>query len=396
MVKWRYIWEANHPQKLEPPPSRTTTVLASSRRAARNLSTSRAISVHLASDSVAPPDLPPILAIETSCDDTAAAVWADGRLASSVVAAQHIHDMFGGVVPEHASRAHERLIVPTVQAALEDAGLEVGDLGAVAVTVGPGLAGSLLVGLSVAKGIAVGAGLPLIGVNHLEGHVYSVMIEEPRPPMPFLCLTVSGGHTLLTLVEDGSRTELGRTRDDAAGEAFDKVAKLLGLGYPGGPHIDRLAPEGDPTFLDLPSPRLGPKGRRGDALFDLSFSGIKTAVRYWIADLGDERESVLEAHCADVAASFQRTVVDALVSGVRQAVEDTGVRAVAVVGGVSANSGLRAAVLEAGEADGFETFVPDLAHSVDNAAMIAVTAAYKWAAGEVSSLDVGATPSLAL
>ena len=313
-----------------------------------------------------------------------------------MVAAQHIHDTFGGVVPEHASRAHERLIVPTVQAALDDAGLEVGDLGAVAVTVGPGLAGSLLVGLSVAKGIAVGADLPLIGVNHLEGHVYSVMIEEPRPPMPFLCLTVSGGHTLLTLVEDGSRTELGRTRDDAAGEAFDKVAKLLGLGYPGGPHIDRLALEGDPSFLKLPSPRLGPKGRRGDALFDLSFSGIKTAVRYWIADLGDERESVLEAHRADVAASFQKTVVEALVAGVRQAVEDTGVRAVAVVGGVSANSALRAAVLEAGEEDGFETFVPDLAHSVDNAAMIAVTAAYKWAAGEVSGLEVGATPSLAL
>ncbi|MGB3544327.1 tRNA (adenosine(37)-N6)-threonylcarbamoyltransferase complex transferase subunit TsaD, partial [Rubrivirga sp.] len=189
-----------------------------------------------------PPDLAPILAIETSCDDTAAAVWANGRLASSVVASQKVHEGFGGVVPEHASRAHERLIVPTVRAALGDAGLEVGDLGAVAVTVGPGLAGSLLVGLSMAKGIAVGADLPLIGVNHLEGHVYSVMIEEPRPELPFLCLTVSGGHTLLTLVEDGFRhRELGRTRDDAAGEAFDKVAKLLGLGYPGGPHIDRLA-----------------------------------------------------------------------------------------------------------------------------------------------------------
>ena len=345
-----------------------------------------------------PPDLPPILAIETSCDDTAAAVWAGGRLASSVVAGQRVHQDFGGVVPEHASRAHERLILPTVRAALDEAGLAVSDLGAVAVTVGPGLAGSLLVGLSVAKGIALGAGLPLVGVNHLEGHVYSVMIDEPRPPLPFLCLTVSGGHTLLTVVEDGFRhTELGRTRDDAAGEAFDKVAKMLGLGYPGGPHVDRLAESGDPAFLDLPSPRLGPKGRRGDELFDLSFSGIKTAVRYWIADVPEaERAATVERHRADVCASFQRTVVGALTDGVREAVRQTGVGAVAVVGGVSANRQLRAAVAEAGRADGFETFVPDLQHSVDNAAMIAVTAAYKWAAGQTDGLGVGINPALAL
>ena len=344
------------------------------------------------------PDLPPILAIETSCDDTAAAVWMDGALASSVVAGQRVHEGFGGVVPEHASRAHERLILPTITAALDEAELAVSDLGAVAVTVGPGLAGSLLVGLSAAKGIALGTGIPLIGVNHLEGHVYSVMIQQPRPPLPFLCLTVSGGHTLLTLVEDGFRhTELGRTRDDAAGEAFDKVAKMLGLGYPGGPHVDRLAEAGDPAFLDLPSPRLGPKGRRGAELFDLSFSGIKTAVRYWIADVPDaERAATVERHRADVCASFQTTVVDALVEGIRQAVQETGVRAVAVVGGVSANRQLRAAVADAGRSDGFETFVPDLQHSVDNAAMIAVTAAAKWAAGHVDGLDVGATPSLAL
>ena len=345
-----------------------------------------------------PPDLPPILAVETSCDDTAAAVWAGGRLASSVVAGQRVHEGFGGVVPEHASRAHERLILPTITAALDEAGLAVPDLGAVAVTVGPGLAGSLLVGLSAAKGVALGAGLPLLGVNHLEGHVYSVMIEAPRPPLPFLCLTVSGGHTLLTLVESGFRhTELGRTRDDAAGEAFDKVAKMLGLGYPGGPHVDRLAAEGDASFLDLPSPRLGPKGRRGDRVFDLSFSGIKTAVRYWIADLPDaERAATVERHRADVCASFQRTVVGALVDGVREAVRRTGVAAVAVVGGVSANRALRAAVAQAGRADGFETFVPDLAHSVDNAAMIAVTAAYKWAAGRADGLDLGIDPRLSL
>ncbi|MEM0962416.1 MAG: tRNA (adenosine(37)-N6)-threonylcarbamoyltransferase complex transferase subunit TsaD [Bacteroidota bacterium] len=345
-----------------------------------------------------PPDLPPILAIETSCDDTAAAVWAERQLASSVVASQRVHEQFGGVVPEHASRAHERLIVPTVRAALDEAGLEMGDLGAVAVTVGPGLAGSLLVGLSAAKGIALGRGIPLLAVNHLEGHVYSVMIDEPRPPLPFLCLTVSGGHTLLTHVGEGfAHEELGRTRDDAAGEAFDKVAKLLGLPYPGGPHIDRLAAEGDASFLDLPSPRLGPKGRRGEALFDLSFSGIKTAVRYWITDLPEgDRQRVVETHRADVAASFQRVVVASLVEGVREAVRQTGVRAVAVVGGVSANRELRATMQSAGETDGFGVFVPDLAHSVDNAAMIAVTAAYKWAAGETAGLDVAATPSLSL
>ena len=344
------------------------------------------------------PDLPPILAIETSCDDTAAAVWTRGRLASSVVAGQRVHEGFGGVVPELASRAHERLIVPTVEAALGEAGLGVGDLGAVAVTVGPGLAGSLHVGLSVAKGLALGRGLPLVGVNHLEGHVYSVMIEPPRPPLPFLCLTVSGGHTLLTLVRPGFRhEELGRTRDDAAGEAFDKVAKMLGLGYPGGPHVERLAATGDPAFLDLPSPRLGPKGRRGATLFDLSFSGIKTAVRYWIADLPDaDRPLLVDERRADVCASFQRAVVDALVEGVRGAVAETGVRAVAVVGGVSANAGLRAAMRAAGEADGFGVFVPDRAHSVDNAAMIAVTAAFKLAAGQADGLDLGADPGLAL
>ena len=343
------------------------------------------------------PTLPPILAIESSCDDTAAAVWRDGALASSVVASQRVHEGFGGVVPELASRAHQRLIVPTVQAALDEAGTSLGELGAVAVTHGPGLAGSLLVGLSLAKGLALGQGIPLLGVNHLEGHVYSVFVDGDGPDLPYLCLTVSGGHTLLTLVREGFvHDELGRTRDDAAGEAFDKVAKLLGLGYPGGPHVDRLAADGDPAFLDLPSPRLGPKGRRGKALFDVSFSGIKTAVRYWLVDLGDRRSSVLDAHLADVCASFQRTVVDGLVDGLCAAVAETGVRDVAIVGGVSANRGLRARAQAAADANGFRLFVPDLRFSVDNAAMIAVTAAHKWAAGQTDGLDLAAAPSLAL
>ena len=221
-----------------------------------------------------------LLAIESSCDDTAAAVLKDGRVVSSVVAAQRIHEGFGGVVPELASRAHQRLIVPTVEAALEEAEIGKHALDAVAVTYGPGLAGSLLVGLSFAKALALGLDIPLIGVNHLEGHIYSVFIDEPQPSFPFLCLTVSGGHTLLTLVKEGFvHEELGRTRDDAAGEAFDKVAKILGLGYPGGPEIDRLAASGDPMFRACPSPRLPNKDRRTNYAF--SFSGIKTNGLYF-------------------------------------------------------------------------------------------------------------------
>src|SRR5690606_6209487 len=229
-----------------------------------------------------------------------------------------------------------------------------------------------------------------------EGHVYSVFIEEPRPAFPYLCLTVSGGHTLLTLVRAGFvHEELGRTRDDAAGEAFDKVAKLLGLGYPGGPAVDRLAAEGDPSFLRLPTPRLpGEDGRPG---FAFSFSGIKTAVLYTLRDLPEpERRRVLEDHVADVCASFQRAVVDALVGALRDAVRATGVRDVAVVGGVSANRELRAAAQAAAEEDGFRLYVPALRYSVDNAAMIAVTGAFKLAAGLTSPLSLTAEPALRL
>ena len=336
------------------------------------------------------PPAPPILAIETSCDDTAAAVWAGGRLASSVVAGQAVHEAFGGIVPELASRAHEQLVVPTVEAALAEAGLALGDIGAVAVTVGPGLAGSLLVGLGVAKGLALGRGLPLVGVHHLDGHAASVFIDGDGPAGPFLCLTVSGGHTLLAVVGDGLRqTVLGRTRDDAAGEAFDKVARMLGLPYPGGPHVDRLAAEGDPRAIAFPSPRLvGKHGERRP--FDVSFSGLKTAVRYW-----------LDAHAgpvpvADVCASFQRAVVEALVEALREAVRETGIGDVAVVGGVSANRGLRAACRAAAEADGWRLHLPAPGFSVDNAAMIAVAGAFRWASGARDGLDLAAQPALAL
>lgn len=335
-----------------------------------------------------------LLGIESSCDDTAAAVVAGGRLRSSVVSSQRVHEGFGGVVPELASRAHQRLIVPVVEAALAEAGVAREDLEAVAVTYGPGLAGSLLVGLSFAKALALGLGVPLVGVNHLEGHIYSVFIEEPHPPLPYLCLTVSGGHTQLDLVREGFVHEpLGRTRDDAAGEAFDKVAKMLGLPYPGGPAIDRLAAGGDPAFADFPRTRL--ESERGP--FDFSFSGIKTAVLYHLGRRSEaERGRLLEAHLADLAAAFQQAVVDVLVGAVRDAVRATGVRAVAIVGGVSANAQLRREAAEAAEADGFALFIPKPVYSVDNAAMIAVTGAFKLAAGQASPLTLSAVPNLAV
>lgn len=331
-----------------------------------------------------------LLGIESSCDDTAAAVVRDGRLRSSVVSSQAVHADFGGVVPELASRDHQRLILPVVQQALSEAGSARGDLGAVAVTYGPGLSGSLLVGLSFAKAYAFGLGVPLVGVNHLEGHLYSVFIEEPAPPRPYLCLVVSGGHTQLVRVGEGfEHTLLGRTRDDAAGEAFDKVAKLLGLGYPGGPEIDRLAQDGDPAFHDFPRSRPG--------AYDFSFSGLKTSVLYYLNDFSEEeRAALLEEHLEDLCAAFQQAVVDVLVGAVREAAAETGLRHVAIAGGVSANTQLRAAAQAAGAEDGFQLYVPQPAYSVDNAAMIAVTGHHKLAAGHASPLTLTAQPSLKL
>ena len=335
-----------------------------------------------------------LLGIESSCDDTAAAVVVDGVLRSNVVSSQRVHEGFGGVVPELASRAHQRFIVPVVEAALREAGVAKTDLDAVAVTYGPGLAGSLLVGLSFGKALALALDIPLVGVNHLEGHLYSVFIEDPHPPFPYLCLTVSGGHTQLVVVREGFRHDvLGTTRDDAAGEAFDKVAKMLGLGYPGGPILDRLARDGDPAFQRFPRTRL--ENDRGP--FDFSFSGLKTSVLYYLNRFDEaERAAHLENHLPDIAASFQTAVVDVLVGALRDAVNATGIRAVAIVGGVSANSGLRAAAYAAGEADGFGVFIPKPVYSVDNAAMIAVTGHFKWAAGYESPLTLSAAPNLSL
>ncbi|MFB6098092.1 MAG: tRNA (adenosine(37)-N6)-threonylcarbamoyltransferase complex transferase subunit TsaD [Salinibacter sp.] len=332
-----------------------------------------------------------VLGIESSCDDTAAAVWEDGAVRANVVSSQdELHAEYGGVVPELASRDHQRLIVPVVRRALTDASIEAGALDAVAVTYGPGLPGSLLVGLSFAKAFARGLDVPLIGVNHLEGHLYSADLTPPVPPRPFLGLIVSGGHTELVHVGDDFRHDvLGRTRDDAAGEAFDKVAQLFGLGYPGGPAIDRRAERGDSTFHDFPRTRLED--------FDFSFSGLKTAVLYYLRDRSEaERERLLDEHLDDLCASVQAAVVDVLVDAVRRALDETGAEHVAVVGGVAANSSLRRRMGAVGAEANVEVGVPDLAYCMDNAAMIAQAGAQRLEAGHASppTLDVEANLQL--
>ena len=332
-----------------------------------------------------------VLGIESSCDDTAAAVLDNGTLRSNVVSSQaDLHEDYGGVVPELASRNHQRYIVPVVERALSDAGVTAPSLDAVAVTHGPGLPGSLMVGLSFAKALARGLAVPLIGVNHLEGHVYSVDLEPPAPPRPYLCLIVSGGHTELVHVGEGRRHEvLGRTRDDAAGEAFDKVAQLFGLGYPGGPAIDRHAREGDATFQSFPRADLDD--------FDFSFSGLKTSVLYTLRDRSaEEREALLEEHLHDLCASAQAAVVEVLVDTTRRAAAETGAEHVAIVGGVAANSSLRRWMKAAGDQDGFEVYTPALDYCMDNAAMIAQAGAKRLADGETSPATLDIDPQLHL
>lgn len=333
---------------------------------------------------------PVVLGIETSCDDTAAAVVVRGRLASSVVAAQDVHRRYGGVVPELASRDHQRLVLPVVGDALEKAGVALRDLTTVAVTYGPGLAGSLLVGLSFAKALAWARSLDLVGVNHLEGHLFSLFIEEPHPPLPFLCLVVSGGHTQLVVVDEDFRYRtIGRTRDDAAGEAFDKVGKLLGLPYPAGPHVDRLAAGGDPSALPFPRTHLPD--------LDFSFSGIKTSVLYHVRDRAAAGAPPLDdAGLADLCASFQAAVVSMLVRAVDRALTRVPVRAIGVAGGVSANSGLRTALRELAAKRKLGLYIPRPAWCTDNAAMIAVAGYHRAVAGHLSKLTLTAEPALAL
>ena len=326
-----------------------------------------------------------ILAIETSCDETAAAIVVGGHnVLSSVVSSQiDLHARFGGVVPEIAGRAHVELCVPVVDEALVEAGITPSDIDAVAVTYGPGLIGALLVGVSTAKALALSWGVPIVGVNHLEGHLVAASLEEPELVTPLVVLLVSGGHTMLVAMQSPTDYEvLGATLDDAAGEAYDKVARFLGLGYPGGPIIDRLAAEGDPGSVALP------RAMRGDN-FDFSFSGLKTAV------VNEVRKNPKLA-AEDIAASFQAAVVDVLADKSRRAAAHIGAKGICIGGGVAANSALRARILQVCEADGLRAYLPSRAMCTDNAAMIAVAAWHRLAVDLPSSMDLGAVPGLGL
>ena len=317
-----------------------------------------------------------ILAIESSCDDTSAAVLRGGILLSNVTASQAVHEEYGGVVPELASRAHEQNIVPVVDAAIRRAGIQKEDISAVAVTRGPGLMGSLLVGVNFAKGMARALGVPLIDVNHLQGHVLAHFIHEPddntpTPPFPYICLLVSGGNSQIIKVNAYNDMQiLGQTIDDAAGEAIDKCSKVMGLGYPGGPIIDRLARQGNPEAFKFAKPNIPG--------YDYSFSGLKTSFLYslrkWIADDPD----FIEHHKTDLAASLEKTIVDILMKKLRMAVKDTGIQHVAVAGGVSANNGLRNAFHDHAQRYGWTIYIPRFSYTTDNAAMIGITAHFKY------------------
>ncbi len=317
-----------------------------------------------------------ILGIESSCDDTSAAVIADGGLLlSNVIASQSVHEEYGGVVPELASRAHQQNIVPVVDAAIRRAGIERGELSAIAFTRGPGLIGSLLVGTSFAKGLSLGLRVPMVDVNHLQAHVLAHFIKEtPQtevPEFPYLCLLVSGGNSQIIVVRSARDMEIiGRTIDDAAGEAFDKCAKVMGLPYPGGPHIDRLAAEGDPEAFRFARPRI--EG------LDYSFSGLKTSFLYTLRDNLRTDPDFIEKRRADLAASLQATIIAILMNKLEKAVDMTGITTVAIGGGVSANSGVRNAVAAMCERRGLKAFIPERKFTTDNAAMVAIAGYFKY------------------
>ena len=330
-----------------------------------------------------------VLGIETSCDETAVAVVEDLKVLSNLLASQHeIHGRFGGIVPELASRAHLERLNPLVDAALTEAGTEWGDIEAVAVTRGPGLVGALLVGLASAKGLSLALGVPLIGVNHLEGHIYANFLEHGPPDPPYVVLLVSGGHTMLVHMPEEHRYEiLGQTLDDAAGEAFDKIARFMGLGYPGGPELDRLARDGDPDAIRFPRAMAS----SGD--FDFSLSGLKTAV---IRHVKAEQEAGREPPIEDLAASFQEAVVDVQVQKTLAAAESTGVNRILLGGGVVANSRLRERISAEAEERGLSVTYPSMELCTDNAAMIAAAGQARLALGETSSYEIAADPGLPL
>ena len=328
-----------------------------------------------------------ILGIESSCDDTSAAVIRNRTLLSNVIASQAVHQKYGGVIPELASRAHQQNIIPVVDTALKEAGITIDKVDAIAFTRGPGLLGSLLVGVSFAKGLSIARNIPLVEVNHLEGHILSHFVdmpdrEIPHPNFPFLCLLVSGGHTQIVRVDAPTKMEIiGTTIDDAAGEAFDKCAKVMGLPYPGGPVIDRLAKEGNPEAFKFAKPHV-------EGAYDYSFSGLKTSFLYTLRDAVKENPNFVEENKADLCASLQKTIVDILLDKLVKASKATGIKDIAIAGGVSANSGLRNGVEEMGCRRGWRTFLPEFKFTTDNAAMIATAGHYRYMAGELSSLEV--------
>ncbi len=321
-----------------------------------------------------------ILAIESSCDDTGAAVLKNGKLVSNLVATQDMHREYGGVVPELASRVHQEAIAKVVDQALKIAGVRPDQLDAIAFTKGPGLMGSLLVGVSFAKGLAIGLDIPLIEVNHMQAHILAHFLEEPAPKFPFLCLTISGGHTEIVLVEDHLQmTRLGKTIDDAAGEAFDKTGKMIGLPYPAGPVIDKLAKEGKPIY-EFSKPRI-------DGL-DFSFSGLKTGILYFLKREKKKDELFIEKNMADICASVQACIIEILLEKIKMAAEQTGIKEISIAGGVSANSGLRREIEALAEEEGWNVYIPKLAYCTDNAAMIGITGYFQYLAGDFSSLEV--------
>ena len=328
---------------------------------------------------------PIILGIESSCDDTSAAVLVGHKLLSNVIASQAVHTAYGGVVPELASRAHEQNIVPVVSEAIRRAGITAQDLDAIAFTRGPGLLGSLLVGTNFAKGLSLSLGIPMVEVNHLHAHVLAHFIEEEgeeheSPEFPFLCLLISGGNSQIILVRSASNMEIiGQTIDDAAGEAFDKCAKVMGLGYPGGPVVNRLANEGNPKAFAFSKPNVPG--------YDYSFSGLKTSFLYTLRDELEKNPNFIEERKADLCASLQATVIDILMKKLRQAAKDLGIRQVAVAGGVSANTGLRDAFHDHARRYGWKVFIPKFAYTTDNAAMVAMNGYFSFIDGKRTELD---------
>lgn len=322
-----------------------------------------------------------ILGIESSCDETSASICIDGEIKSNIIATQAIHAKYGGVVPELASRAHQQNIIPTIDQAIVQAKITKNDVDAVAFTRGPGLLGSLLVGTSFAKSFALARNIPLIEVNHMQAHILAHFIEDPKPSFPFLCLTVSGGHTQIVLVKDYFDMELiGQTLDDAAGEAFDKTAKILNLPYPGGPLIDKYAKLGNPDAFKLPEPQI--------ADLNFSFSGLKTAILYLVQDEVKKNPNFLDEHLNDICASVQQRIVTILLNKVKKAAKLTGVKQIAIAGGVSANSGLRSSLLEMGQKYKWDVFIPKFEYCTDNAAMIAIAGYQKYLKKDFVGQDI--------